>query len=90
MDFKRVKSENVAILPVNMAGCFSLSVTDYMVALSLKMQSGDRCFLHLLSHHALIPLISKLGHPESGEQHLCSSTTQYFFKAALDRITYTY
>ena len=40
--------------------------------------------------HTLIPLISKLDPPESGEQHVCSSTTQHvFLKATFDTITNT-
>ena len=47
-----------------MDGRFSLSVTDAMVALSLKMYSGDsfcilaikrQNFVHLLHYHTLIP-----------------------------------
>ena len=43
-----------------MDGCFSLSVMDAMVA---------------LGYHTVSPLISKLGPPESGEQHFTATFT---------------
>ena len=56
---------------------YMCSLFDSICIFAIKCQY----YLHLLSYYTLIPmcipLISKLGPPESGEQHLCSPTTRY-------------
>ena len=36
-------------------------------------------FLNLFTYHNLFPLFSKLTPPQTGQQHLCSSSTRIFF-----------